>query len=144
MLKFTLFLLLTISRSLSSTPAEKILDCDETIENIFDNPQEEDRVKLIHNIKEYTSVVNSTAQKLGNDTFNQCKELYDRGWANFLFYDLNVIKLDEFKDKFKWHNEELKQFLSLMKTAEDVWTNFKARYEDYIEKAEVTVDAIID
>lgn len=126
----------------SWSPSKTIYKANKAIVKIFEKPPKLSGDKLIENINIYTSAIVSLGEqlKVNDSAFEECNKVYREGMVPFLLYDVHDKKVAEFKKKFKWSDEQVNNFKSLMNNADSEWMKFLKIWFAYVKKLSTTTE----
>lgn len=110
--------------------AEQVADCDRHVMNMLQNPPEGSGKVIIEAVGSYITSVQSITEQiiLKSISYLDCKQLFDQGTAQFLFYEMDDNKISDIKSKFKWNDTEFSQLKSTIDKAMDIWMKFLDAY----------------
>lgn len=117
-------------------PSEKCVEYDNLIMDMVKNNSIHDGKKLLDTIRSYSSTVKNTTQLLNtNDNMlDEFKNLYAQGWADFLLYEFDEANIEKLKKKFKWDNNIVTEFKTLLNEAEAAYKEYVIQFHKSLEK----------
>lgn len=126
----------------SRLPSKTIFKANKAIVKIFEKPPKLGGDKLMENINIYTTniILLGEQLKVNDSIFEECNKVYREGMTPFLLYELPDSKVAEMKKKFKWSDEQLKNFKSLMNNADSEWMKFLKIWFAYVKKLPTTTE----
>lgn len=133
-----------VKTAISWLPSEKCVEYDNLIMGMVKNNSLTDGKKLLDTIKLYISTVKNTTQLLNiNDNmFDEFSNLYAQGWADFLLYEFNSANIEKIERKFKWDNNTVKEFKTLLDEAVAAYKEYVIQYHKSLEKEYSTTNSI--
>lgn len=136
MLLLVLIIFLTSYEVQGGTIADKILELDNTIIEIYNKPEENQASKFMETIRLYITAMNKTTDEFSKSDkkINEYKQLRSQGQAEFLLHWVKEDKLEQFKKVFKWTEQQVEEYIKLMKESEVAWGSFVRFFYQYYRK----------
>lgn len=136
MLLLVFILFITSYETQGATIADKILEIDNTVMDIYNKPEENQAPKFIETIQLYITTMNKTTDefKQSDKNIDEYKKLRSQGRAEFLLHGIKEDKIEQFQKVFKWTEEQVKDYIKLMREAEDAWGCFIYYFFGYLVK----------
>lgn len=110
--------------------AEQVAERDRHVLNMLQNPMEDGGKLMTEAVKSYIMLIKLLTDKiiLQEISYLECKNIYDQGTAQFIFYEIDANKRNDIKIKFKWSDTEVSRLKSLIDNATDVWIKYLDAY----------------
>lgn len=116
--------------------SEKLIEENNKIFNMYKYPKEENREKFLKHISSFILVTGNLSERYrtGEEVFTDCKPMQMKCWVDYMLNDITHDKLQEFKNIYKWSDDNYKQFKLLLKNSEAAWMALLDWCYGYLEK----------
>lgn len=143
MLNLILIFVFVVKITVCWLPSEKCVEYDNAIMDIIKNDSLTDGTKLLDTVRLFIFTIKNTTQLLNtnDDMLDEFKNLYAQGWADFLLHEFDDANIKKLEKKFKWNNELVTEFKTLLDEAEDAYKEYVIQFHKFLEKEYPTTNS---